>query len=116
MDGARAHSSERVTTTDWFLRGLVAVNLALLVLMFVPAFSGMGRNAPGLADRVLGNTRIAGWRADVVWVCVSTVVILPSAIGPASERGIARLTSVLCRAWIGCFVVYGGYALLHMFG
>src|SRR4051812_41120029 len=109
-------SSDRVTTRDWFFRGLVVVNLTLLVLIFVPTFSGIGSNAPGLADRVGGKIRLAGWRADVVWVCVSTMCILLAAVGPASERGISRLTSVLCRLWIGCFVVYGSYVLLHMFG
>jgi hypothetical protein len=94
----------------------VVVNLALLVLTFVPAFSGIGSNASGLADRAWGNIRLAGWRADVVWVCASTLFILLAAIGPASERGISGLTSALCRVWLGCFVIYGSYTVLHMFG
>ena len=107
---------DQVTTADWLLSGLVAVNLALFVVMFVPAFSGIGGNGPGVADRLWGNYRLAGWRADVVWVCASTLVILRAAIGPARDRWISRLTSALCRVWIGCFAAYVGYALLHMFG
>ena len=109
-------NSDRVRTVDWFLRGLVAVDFALFVLLFVPAFSGIGRQQPGVADRLWGAYRVAGWRADVVWVCGSTVFILLAAIGPASLRGVSRLTATLCRLWMGCFVVYAGYVVLHMFG
>ena len=43
----------------WTLRGLLAMDFALFVLTFIPAFSGIGPE-PGLADRLLGNYRFGG--------------------------------------------------------
>ncbi len=51
----------RVRIFGWILRGSLAVDFALCVLTFIPAFSGIGRE-PGLADRLLGNYRFGGWR------------------------------------------------------
>ena len=101
--------------TDWVLRGVLAVNFILLILSFIPTFSGIG-SEPGLADRLWGNLRLAGWRADVVWMCVSTLLIFAGGLRWTRERGARRTTSILCWAWIPCFFGYLGYALVHMFG
>ena len=108
-------SPERMSAGDWIIRGLLAINAALLVLTFVPAFSGTGA-APGLADRLWGNYRYGGWRADVVWMCGSTVVILVGGLRPTVEVGAERTTSRLCWAWLVCFFFYLGYVVMHMFG
>ena len=110
-----ASSHLKMTAADWALRGVLAVNVALLALSFVPAFSGIGPE-PGLADRLWGNLRFGGWRADVVWMCGSTLLIFAGGLRWTRERGARRTTSVLCWLWLPCFVGYLGYALLHMFG
>ncbi|HKW12230.1 MAG TPA: hypothetical protein VJO33_17720 [Gemmatimonadaceae bacterium] len=114
-----------MSTSEWILRGVLAVNFALLVLSFVPAFSGIGQPEPGVADRLWGNYRFDGWRADVVWMCVSTVICLLRVYlvivvrGPTwtRERGSRRITSILCWVWLACFFfLYLPYTLMHMFG
>ena len=100
---------------DWVLRAVLALDFLLLVLAFVPAFSGIGPE-PGLAERLWGNVRLGGWRADVVWMVGSSVFILAGALRGTTERGARRTTSLLCWAWLPLFVIYVGYTLIHMFG
>jgi hypothetical protein len=100
---------------DWIVRGLLAINVALLILTFIPAFSGIGPE-PGVADRLWGNYRFGGWRADVVWMFVSTIVILAGGLRPTVEHGPERTTSNLCWAWLACVFSYFGYVVTHMFG
>jgi len=54
-----------MTPVDWFLRSVILANLVLPGLSFIPAFSGVG-DTPGLADRLWGEIRFGGWRADFV--------------------------------------------------
>jgi hypothetical protein len=72
---------------------VIAVNFALFMLTFVPAFSGIGQQ-PGLADRLLDNYRVAGWRADIVWVITSSAVLLFFAVtytaSPSARRRVSR--------------------------
>jgi hypothetical protein len=99
---------------DWIIRGLLVVDGVLFILSFIPAFSGVGPE-PGLADRIWGHDS-GGFRGDVVWMCLSTVVILVGGLRPTAEPGAERTTSNLCWAWLACFVVYLGYVVTHMFG
>jgi hypothetical protein len=104
----------------WVLCAVIAVNFMLFVLTFVPAFSGIGRN-PGLADRLWGSHTVGGWRADVVWVVTSTVVIfflgLAYAASPSAKRSPAyKLIVTSCAVWLGCFIVYVVYVFIHMMG
>ena len=115
MDAARSARRLQMSATDWVLRGVPAVNFTLFLLSFIPAFSGIGPE-PGVADRLWGNYRLAGWRADVVWMCASTVIIGTGSLRSTSERGPRRMTSIICRVWLACFVVYLSYTLLHMLG
>ncbi len=114
-DTVNGASAGPASTIDWILRGVLTVDLALFVLTFVPAFSGIGP-APGLADRLWGSVRFGGWRADVVWMCGSTVLIVAGGLRGIGEHGPRRTTSVLCWSWLPCFVVYLGYIVVHMFG
>jgi len=128
MGTAQTASASRMSTFDLFVRGILVVNFALLVLSFVPAFSGTGRE-PGAADRLLGDYRLDGWRADLVWMWLSTAWIFCVCIlraylvivvgGPSwpRARGARRTTSVLCWAWLACFVfLYVPYTFAYMFG
>jgi hypothetical protein len=106
----------RMRALDWIIRGLLAADGLLFILTFIPAFSGIGNGGPGLADRIWGHDPSGGWRGEVVWMCLSTVVILVGGLRPTAEPGAERTTSNLCWAWLACFVVYLGYVVMHMFG
>jgi hypothetical protein len=99
----------------WILRGLVAVDFALFVLTFFPAFSGIG-GGPGLADRLFGDYRFGGWRADVVWMCASSVFIFFTGLVWVGKNRSARITFVAWCLWIGCFPLFLFYIVIHMFG
>jgi len=97
------------------LLSVLAVNFALFILSFIPQFSGIG-SEPGLFDRLWGNYRLAGWRADVVWICASTIFIIVGGIAPMRGRGFDKTTAILCWVWLACFFFYLRYTLSHMFG
>src|SRR5262245_5005393 len=105
----------KMETADRILGGVLVVNFTLFVLTFIPAFSGIGPGSePGLADRLWGRIRFGGWRADVVWMCLSTVVVCVG--GLRSAQGPRTVTTILCRVWLVCFGFYFDYILVHMFG
>ena len=104
----------------WVLCSVIGVNFMFFVLTFVPAFSGIGPD-PGLADRLWGSYRVGGWRADVVWVFASSAVLFFLAVAYASSRSARRsraykLVVTASTVWLGCFVVYIRYILIHMMG
>ena len=99
----------------WILRGLLAVNFVLFITTFFPAFSGIGRE-PGLADRLLGNYRFGGWRADVVWMCASSVFIIAAGLPWIVKNRPAKITRIAWCIWLVCFPLYLFYIFRHMFG
>jgi hypothetical protein len=99
----------------WILRGLLALNFALFLLTFIPAFSGIGPR-PGLADRLWGDHTFGGWRADVAWKCASTILIFAAGVRWIKENRSAMLTIIAYRLWLACFLIYLGYIVIHMFG
>jgi len=99
----------------WILRGFLAVDFVLFVLSFIPAFSGIGP-APGIADRLLGNYRFGGWRADVVWMCASSVFIIAIGLRWIRENRSANVTRIAWFLWLACFPIYLIYTVIHMFG
>lgn len=99
---------------DRILRAVIAINFALLVLSFIPAFSGRQHQA-GFADDLWGSYRLDGWRADVVWVCASTFFIMVAStpfivVGGVRSTKDRRYhkTAILCLVWMACFLVYLG--------
>jgi hypothetical protein len=114
-DPTKVRSAIPFSIADRVLRGLVAVDFVLLVLTFVPVFSGIGQD-PGLADRWWGSARVGGWRADVAWMCGSSLLVLVGGLPGGAELGLRRRTVVVCRLWLPCFVLYVGYTVFHMFG
>jgi hypothetical protein len=99
----------------WILRGFLAVDFAFFVLSFVPAFSGIGPK-PGIADRLLGNYRLGGWRADVVWMCASSVFIIAVGLPWIRENQSANITRIAWFLWLACLPIYLIYTVIHMFG
>ena len=112
--GSRRDPS-KMRAADWFVRGLLAFDAALLVLTVVPPFSAIWSES-GLA-RLFADDRFraAGFRADVVWMFWSTVVICVAGLRPTVESGAERTTSNLCWKWLACFFFYLCYVVLHMF-
>src|SRR5437660_3147111 len=82
----------------WILRAVLVVNFVLFISAFIPAISGIGPQ-PGLFDRLWGNYRLGGWRADVVWMCTSTMFIAAGGVKWIRGRGSDRATAVLCGVW-----------------
>jgi hypothetical protein len=111
----RVRHADGLELADWVLRTVIALNLLLFGLAFVPAFSGIGP-APGLADRLWGNARLAGWRADVVWMAGSSLLILAGTSRWTREASARKTTAILCLVWLPLFVVYLRDTLIHMFG
>ena len=97
------------------IRIVLAVNFVLLILSFIPAFSGIGAK-PGLADRLWGNYRLFGWRADVAWMSTSTIFIVVGGIKWIRGRNADKTTAIVCLAWLACFFFYARYIVHHMFG
>lgn len=93
---------------------MLALDVAVLILTVIPVFSGKDP-MPGLVDQLWGKERFGGFRADVVWMCVSTIVILVGGLRPTIEPGAERTTSNLCWAWLACFIFYLCYIVTHMF-
>ncbi len=94
------------------LRSLVLFNLAFIALSCVPWFSGTAKT-PGFADRLFGNLRFGGFRADVVWLTLSTGAILlalPVFAVQFRARSI-QVSVLLCIAEIASFCGYVYYAL-----
>lgn len=114
-DSPRERHADSLEPADWALRAIIGVNLLLFVLSFVPAVSGIGPE-PGLADRFWGSARVAGWRADVVWMVGSSLLILAGTSRWTREASARKTTTLLCWAWLPLCVVYLGYSLTHMFG
>lgn len=99
-----------MTTLDRILRGLLAVNFALFILSFIPAF------------RLWSLPALDGWRLDFVWVCASTVFVVVASIPFIAVGGVTEIkerryhrTAILCLVWIGCFLFYFVYNLLNSF-
>jgi hypothetical protein len=111
----RARNAGGLELANWVLRAAVALDLFLFGLSVVPASSGIGP-APGLADRLWGNARLAGWRVDVVWMVCSSVLIFAGTSRWTREASAGKTTAILCWAWLPLFVVHTGYTLVHMFG
>jgi hypothetical protein len=107
-----------MTALDWILRGLLAINVALVVVTLMPESSGIRQ----LADRLWGNYRLDGWSADVVWVCASTPFVVIASIPFIVVGGVIEIkeryfhkTAIFCVAWLACLPFYMGYMLLHAF-
>ena len=127
MDAQRFSSSSEMRGTDWVLCGVLTVNFALLVLSFVPAFSGFGYDL-GVAVRWWRGYRLDGWRPDFVWMCASTAMVLCVCLlrafvaivvgGPSRtrKRGARSGASFLCWVWVACFfVLYLPNVAAHLF-
>lgn len=96
------------------LRVVIALNFVLIILSFFPWFEGTEQK-PGVADEIFGRYRLGGFRADFVWLTVSTVVIffcLRSILRISKTNTRMKLDLCLHIAWIVAFMVFVARALL----
>lgn len=104
----------RFISPQLLLRGAIIVSLVLVAFSFSLWFSGTAEKA-GEADRLFGSLRFAGFRADFVWVLLTTlassVAFIPLAIAARRER-VARITAALCIGQMAGFCLFI-YQVLH---
>jgi hypothetical protein len=84
------------------------VNLSLIWVSWTPWFGGTAQHA-GMADKLFGQMRLAGFRADIVWLCVSTGVLFLVGwffILQARTSRSARINAALCVAEVLSFALY----------
>jgi len=94
-----------------FVVWLVAI--ANLSLIWFPWFGGTEQHA-GMADKLFGQMRFSGFRADVVWLCLSTGVLFFAGwffILQARKSRDARISAGLCVAEVLSFAMYVWHAL-----
>lgn len=98
------------------LRTTVLFNLILIGLAWSPWFEGNDREI-GFADKLFGGLRLGGWRADVVWLFLSSFLLLFPLLyffERAKESGAAKVNVIFCLAGIVgfCFFLYRLRSLL----
>ena len=104
-------ASERgliLSPSEKIMRGTIVFNLALVALSWWPWFEGTAVR-PGAVDHLLGAFRLGGFRADLVWLVVSTLFIF-FALFPflfkARTSRFARTNALLCFAEIIAFCLF----------
>ncbi len=74
MDPNQLKQYRRTAIANTILRFVVCVNLVLISLSFSTWFSGTP-DAPGWADSAFGGVSLTGWRFDVAWLLISSLVL-----------------------------------------
>lgn len=90
------------------LRCVIGFNILLIALSWSSGFEGT-ENEVGVADKLLGNFRVAGFRADFVWLLLSSIAVfllfwffLPSVRASRS----AKINATLCAIEIVAFAIF----------
>ena len=88
-----------------FLRSIIGFNFILIALSWSPWFEGNDTRV-GAVDHLLGAFRLGGFRADFIWLVLSTGIIalagLSFLLKVRSSRA-ARINALLCAAEILAF-------------
>jgi hypothetical protein len=87
---------------------IAVANLALIWLSWFPWFGGSEQHV-GIADKLFGQMRLSGFRADIVWLCLSTGVLFFAGcffILQARRSRNARVSAALCVAEVLSFAMY----------
>jgi hypothetical protein len=97
------------------LRGVLYINFVLFALLFTECFLG-NNHRPGVLDWLFGAIRLGGFRADVVWVIVSSIAIFFSMFFSSKRFRVDRYSKenmFLCRAWLVAFFFYIALVLFN---
>jgi hypothetical protein len=90
------------------IRSVVLFNAALVAASWSRRFSG-DANQVGWVDRLLGQIRLGGFRADFVWIVLSTLALGIAFIyfaPKASQSREARVNAVFCLCGIIAFCLF----------
>jgi hypothetical protein len=109
LEPANRSNVERYQSAASFVvRCVIALNFVLFSFSFTAWFQGTEK-IPGMADRLFGSYRFGGFRADFVWIVVSTVFIFFALLAFATSTRDARSVRInrwLCVAWIVACLIY----------
>jgi hypothetical protein len=101
MDSARSSIRDGIVPSTLFgviTRGVIAADLILVALSWWPWFEGTATK-PGEVDQLLSSVRLGGFRADFLWLMISTLFIFLaffSFLKDARSSRSARITAALC--------------------
>lgn len=108
----QSHEPSRGRVSIWALRLVILMNFVRFGLSFLPWFEGTSQDS-GLADRIF-RTQWYGFRADFVWLTISTMFIVVALfyfLPKRREGDGVQMNVYLCIAWVLAFVVYLGKVL-----
>jgi hypothetical protein len=91
-----------------FFRTVIAANMLLIALSWLPWFEGTATKL-GVVDHLLGGLRLGGFRADFVWLLLSTIAACFALIlflMQASTNRATRINAYLCGLEILAFCSY----------
>ena len=91
-----------------FIWGITLFNCTLVALSWFTWFGGNAGHV-GAADRLFGHLRLVGFRADFVWLVVSTAVLGLSFISfvlQSRREPSAKANSLLCAVDVLAFCLY----------
>jgi hypothetical protein len=95
-------------TSDLLIRWVVSLNVLLVILSWFTWFGGNTQHA-GVADRIFGQIRFANFRADFVWLIISTgalgFVFFYFLVQARRDRQ-SIVNALLCLVGIVAFCVY----------
>ena len=100
-------NSKRDGIARLLLRSLITINFIRFALSFSSRFEGTA-NRVGMSDTIF-RWQLGGFRADFVWLVLSTMVIILALLyvrGDRRRNHGARLDVFLCAAWLVAFVIY----------
>jgi hypothetical protein len=107
---ARRSEISAATLVAW----VVAIaNISLIWLSWTSWFGGTAQHA-GIADKLFGQLRFGGFRADIVWLCLSSAVLFFAGwffILKSRKSRYARISAGLCVAEVLSFVTYVWHSL-----
>lgn len=93
-----ARQAFRANPAEMVLRSIAALNLSLILLMCCVWYEGT-LGAPGISSAFFGRFRVGGFRADEMWLAVSTIVLftaMPLVVKTTSPT--RKLTALICFA------------------
>jgi hypothetical protein len=105
---AEDDGTQFVAAAKWLLRCVIGLNFLLFGLSFSPAFEG-DEHTPGAADWIFNPHHTNGFRADFIWLVVTTILIFGAlcvSVPRMARSRSARVDVALSALWIVAFIWY----------
>jgi hypothetical protein len=108
-EGTKAPEDNRAKSREGLMiRGVVLFNAALIAVSWTRWFSGDAKHV-GWADRLFGQIRFGGFRADFLWIVLSTAALGIAFLYFASQSfrsREARVNAMFCLCGIVAFCLF----------